>query len=107
MTDSPQKKGSPRLLFLIGFLLIAGLGLLGWQVFAHQASTPSNSVSTNAHFNATSTSSSKGTPPEVATIVRQRIAQRLPLSVDQFTARLQAGTPIETLATQQRMSADA
>lgn len=108
MTDPRQKKSGPRLLFVIGVLLVVGLGLLGWQVFMHQpSSAPSNTVSTNTHFSATSTSvSSKGTPPEVATIVRQQIAQQLHLSVDQLTARLQAGTPIETLAVQQGMSAD-
>lgn len=106
MTDPQQKKGSPRLLLLIGLLLVMGLGLLGWLIFAHQAPAPSNSSSTNVHFSATSTSSSKGTPPEVANVVRQQVAQKLQLSVDQLTARLQAGTPIETLAAQQGMAAD-
>jgi hypothetical protein len=107
MTDPQQKKGGPRPLMLIGLLFVVGLGLLGWQVFAHQASAPSNTISTNSHFNATSTSGSKGTPPEVANIVRQQVAQKLQLSVDQLTVKLQAGTPIETLAEQQGMSADA
>lgn len=108
ITDPQPKKGGPRLLLLlISILLVGGLGLLGWQAFAHQASTSSNTISTNVHFNATSTSASKGTPPEVATLVRQRVAQQLHLSVDQLIARLQAGTPIEALAVQQGMSADA
>jgi hypothetical protein len=107
MTDPQQKKGGPRLwLLLIGVLLVVGLGLLGWQVFAHQVSTPSNTMSTNTHFSATLTPVSKGTLPEVASRVRQQVAQQLQLSADQLTARLQAGTPIETLATQQGMSAD-
>lgn len=107
VTDPQQKKGGSRLLLLIGLLLVVGLGLLGWQVFARQASTPPNAISTNAHFSTTSTSVSKGTPPEIATLVRQQVAQKLQLSVAQLTARLQAGTPIETLAVQQGMSADA
>ena len=106
MTDTQQKKGGPRLLLLIGLLLVVGLGLLGWQIFAHQASAPSNNINTNAHFRATSTSVSKGTPPGVANIVRQQVAQKLQLSVDQLIARLQAGTPIETLAAQQDIPAD-
>jgi hypothetical protein len=107
MTDPRQKKGNLRLLLLIGLLLVVGLGLLNWLIFVHQTPAPSTSISTNAHFSATSTSSSKGTPAEVASMVRQQVAQKLQLSVDQLTARLQAGTSIETLAAQQGMAADA
>lgn len=107
LTDPQQKKGGPRLLLPICLLLVMGLGLLGWQVFAHRASAPSTTLNTNAHFSATSTPASKGTPSEVANIVRQQVARKLHLSVDLLTARLQAGTPIETLAAQQGISADA
>ena len=105
-TEPEQKKGGPRLLLLISLLLVVGLGLLGWQVFARQTPAPS-SVSTNPHFSATSAPVSKGTPPEVANAVRQQVAQKLQLSVDQLTTKLQAGVPIESLAAQQGMSADA
>ena len=47
---------------------------------------------------------SKGTPPEVANIVRQQVAQKLHLSVDQLTTKLQSGVSIEALAAQQGMS---
>ena len=105
-TEPEQKKGGFRLLLLIGLLLVVGIGLLGWLVFARQTSAPS-SISTNPHFNATVTNASKGTPPEVANTVRQQVAQKLRLTVDQLTAKLQADVAIESLAAQQGMSADA
>ena|SRR5258707_14424446 len=105
-TEPEQKKGWPRLLLLIGLLLVVGIGLLGWLIFARQTPAPS-SVGTNPHFSATSAPVSKGTPPEVASTVRQQVAQKLHLTVEQLTAKLQAGVPIESLATQQGMSPDA
>lgn len=106
-TEPEQKKSGTRLLLFIGPLLVVGLGLLGWQVFVRQTPAPSN-VSTNPHFRATSTLiSSKGTPPEVANVVRQQVAQKLHLSVDQLTTKLQAGVAIESLAAQQGISAEA
>ncbi|HEY0755669.1 MAG TPA: hypothetical protein VGD98_17055 [Ktedonobacteraceae bacterium] len=108
-TESEQKKGSLRLLLLISLLLVVGGGLLAWQFFTRQTPQASN-ISTNPHFNATAQSSpsaSKGTPPEVVSVVRQQVAQQLHLSVAQLVAKLQAGVAIETLAAQQGMSADA
>jgi hypothetical protein len=58
-TEPEQKKGGPRLLLLISLLLVVGLGLLGWLIFARQTPAPS-SVSTNPHFSATSAPVSKG-----------------------------------------------
>lgn len=106
-TEQKQKKSGTRLLLLIGLLLVVGIGVLGWQVFAHQTPAPSN-VSTNPHFRATSAPvSSKGTPPEVANAVRQQVAQKLQLSVAQLTTKLQEGVAIESLAAQQGISAEA
>ena len=106
--EQRQKKGWPLLLFLIVLLLLAGIGLFAWLVFAGQTPQASN-ISTNPHFSATTQSSAttgKGTPPEVANDVRQQVAQKLHLSLDQLTAKLQSGVPIDSLATQQGISAD-
>jgi hypothetical protein len=105
-TKPEQKKGWSRLLLLIGLLLVVGIGLPGWLIVARQTPAPS-SVSTNPHFSATALTTGKGTLPEVASAVRQQVAQKLHLTVDQLTAKLQAGVPIESLATQQGMSPDA
>jgi hypothetical protein len=102
-----QRKGWRFLLLLIGLVLVAGMGLLAWQVLAKQAPSTS-SISNNPHFNTSmqTTTVSKGTPPEVVNDVRQRVAQELHLSVNQLTAKLQLGVPIESLASQQGMSPD-
>lgn len=105
-TNPEQKKGGPRLLLPLILLLIVGIGLLSWFVFTRQTSAPS-SVNINPHFNTTVTSVSKGTPSEVATLVRQQVAQKFHLTVDQLTTQLQSGTAIASLAEQQGMSADA
>ena len=99
-----QKKGRTRILLLIGLLLVVGSGLLAWQVFARQ--TPqASSISNNPHFSVQSSPpASKGTPPEAANVVRQQVAQKLHLSIDQLTTKLQSGVSIEALATQQGMS---
>src|SRR6266702_3765265 len=99
-----QKKGRTRILLLIGLLLVVGSGLLDWQVFAPQ--TPqATSISNNPHFSVQSSPpASKSTPPEVANVVRRQVAQKLHLSVDQLTTKLQSGVSIEALAAQQGMS---
>jgi hypothetical protein len=104
--EQQQKKGRTRILFLAGLLLVVGIGLLAWQVFARQ--TPqTSSISNNPHFSAQSSPpASKSTPPEVANVVRQQVAQKLHLSVDQLTTRLQSGVSIEALAAQQGMTPD-
>ena len=101
--EQQQKRGWPRLLLITSLLLVIGSGLLAWQVFARQ--TPqASSISNNPHFSAQSSPpASKGTPPEVANIVRQQVAQKLHLSVDQLTTKLQSGVSIEALAAQQGM----
>lgn len=103
-SEHQQKRGWPRLLLLTILLLVVGSGLLVWQVFARQ--TPqASSISNNPHFSAQSSPpASKGTPPEVANIVRQQVAQKLLLSVDQLATKLQSGVSIEALAAQQGMS---
>lgn len=107
--EQRQRKSWPLLLLIIVVLLLVGGGLFAWLVIAKQSSPPA-SVSTNPHFSATTqagTSGGKGTPPTVANDVRQQVAQRLHLSVDQLTTKLQSGIAIDSLATQQGMSSDA
>ena len=102
--EQQQKKGWLRILLLISLLLVVGIGLLAWQVFARQ--TPqASSISNNPHYSAQSSPpANKSTPPQVANVVRQQVAQKLHLSVDQLTTKLQAGVSIEALAAQQGMS---
>jgi hypothetical protein len=117
--DLPERERRRRnlwpFLLLIVVLLLAGGGLFAWLMVARQPAQPSL-VSTNPHFSATAQSSTttgqspasaKGTPPAVANDVRQRVAQRLHLSVDQLTAKLQSSIAIDSLAAQQGMSSDA
>jgi len=102
--EQQQKKGWPLLLLLAGLLLVVGIGLLAWQVFAQQT-TQTSSISNNPHFSAQSSPpASKNTPPEVANVVRQQVARKLHLSVDQLTTKLQSNVSIEELAAQQGMS---
>lgn len=106
--EQRRRKSWPLLLLIVVLLLVGG-GLFAWLVVAKQSSPPA-SVSTNPHFSATTqagTSSGKGTPSTVANDVRQQVAQRLHLSVNQLTMKLQSGAAIDALATQQGMSADA
>ena len=102
--EQQQKKDWSLLLLLIGLLIVVGSGLLAWQVFARQ--TPqASSISNNPHFSAQSSPpAGKGTPPEVANVVRRQVAHKLHLSVDQLMTKLQSGVSIEALAAQQGMS---
>lgn len=94
-------------LLLIVVLLLTGGGLFAWLVMTRQAPQQS-SVGTNPHFSAATqpSATTKGTPPAVASDVRQQVAQKLYLSVDQLTAKLQAGVAIDSLAAQQGLSSD-
>src|SRR5947209_7961276 len=102
-TQKQQKKGRLFLFLLVGVLFVVGIGVLTWwQIFGQQMPHASG-INNNTHFS-TSTPVSKNTPPEVASDVRQHVAQQLHLSVDQLTAKLQSGVSIKSLAMQQGMS---
>jgi hypothetical protein len=105
--EQQPKKGWRFHLLFIALVLIVGIGLLTWQVLTRQTASTS-SVSNNPHFSSSgqATTVSKATPPVVANDVRQQVAQKLHLPVDQLTTKLQSGVLIESLATQQGMSTD-
>jgi len=109
MPEQAQRRRKVSHLLLIVVLLLAGGGLFAWLVVAGQPPQPS-SDSTSPHFSTTTQSgvpASKGTPPSVANDVRQQVAQKLHLSVDQLITKLQSGVAIDSLAMQQGMSSDA
>lgn len=109
----------PYLLLIVVLLLVGGLAV--WLLGARQPAQ-SSPFSSNPHFSATAQSSAvtgksstatgqspasaKGTPPAVANDVRQLVAQRLHLSVDQLMAKLQSGVAVDSLAAQQGMTSD-
>lgn len=103
--EQQPKKGWRFHLLFIALVLIVGIGLLIWQALARQTASTAN-ISNNPHFSSSTQAAtvSKATPPTVANDVRQQVAQKLHLSVDQLTIKLQAGVLIESLATQQGMS---
>lgn len=98
-----QRKGRQLLFILVGVLFVGGIGALTWWQIAGQQTPQAASIENNSHFS-TATPVSKNTPPEVASDVRQHVAQQLHLSVDQLTVKLQSGVAIEALATQQGIS---
>jgi hypothetical protein len=110
--EEPQHARSrlPLILLMVTLILaVGGGGFLAWQLLAPPGLTaigsPSGGPASQAtQATATGSQQGKGTPPAVAAEVRQQVAQQLQLSVSQLQAQLQAGTPIETLATRVGMS---
>lgn len=110
--EEPQhlKRRLPLILLsaILVLAIVGGGGVLAWQLLATSSFTangsPSGSAAQATQATASGSQQGKGTPPAVAAEVRQQVAQQLQLSVSQLQAQLQAGTPIETLATRVGMS---
>ncbi|HEY0755998.1 MAG TPA: hypothetical protein VGD98_18715 [Ktedonobacteraceae bacterium] len=112
LTERPERRGGRRvggLLFILCgcLLLLAGAGVLVWQLTLHAGTTPSASSGN------TPTSSNKPVKQptgctsarEPVNVIQQQTAQGLHLTVAQVQARVLAGKTIAQIATAQGLTA--